>query len=115
MTALAQTGEFSLCVAFGLLFAFAVDLFGLKKGRFSAWIDGVLCVIFAALFVWIGVLVPFLGRRGYHYLGIFLGIILYSKTFQIIVAFFKKVCYNTVKKLVKSPRKKLCKRQEKEI
>lgn len=118
MTAWGQLGEFCFCAVFGLLLGAAVHAFGLNKGGFSAVIECGICLLFACVFVWLGVAVGLSGKRGYHYLGILIGIIIYSKTFRIIVAFFKKVCYNIIKKLVKFPwrkKKSSVKKRRKEI
>ena len=116
MTVATQIGEFALSAVFGLLLAFAVHSFGMKKGRCSAVIECAVFVIGAVAFVFLGVFAGFSDRRAYHYLGILTGIILYLKTFGIIVAFFKKVCYNTITKLrdfVCKKRKKLAKDRSK--
>ena len=116
MTVATQIGEFSISALCGFLLAAAIHSFGMNKGKFSAVAECIVCVVGAAAFVFVGVATGFSDRRAYHYLGILTGIILYLKTLRIIVAFFKKVCYNTITKLknfVCKKRKKLAKDRSK--
>ncbi len=121
MDARFQLGEFAVCALLGLAFAGVIDIVcmqspkGGAKKILSIVIEATAFVVFAAVCVWLWTSLGFTGRRGYHYLGILLGMILYLKTFRIIVAFFKKVCYNILKKVVKkrNKTKKTLKKEEK--
>ncbi|MBQ8319932.1 MAG: spore cortex biosynthesis protein YabQ [Clostridia bacterium] len=111
MNAWTQLGEFSVSAMVGLALAGALDLFAVRKragkGRlFGAALEVFLFALFAGAFVLLSTRLGFSGVRGYQYLGVALGMILYLKTFRIIVAFFKKVCYNTGKKVLEKTKRK---------
>lgn len=121
MDARFQLGEFAVCALLGIALAGTIDIVSGRGGNggakkiFPAVKEAGVFVVFAVLCVLLWTELGFTGRRGYHYLGILLGMILYLKTFRIIVAFFKKVCYNILKKVVKkrNETKKALKKEEK--
>lgn len=63
--------------------------------------DVLFFLCFAALSVFVAVLFGFPDYRAYMTIGNLLGLILYLKSLHRIVAFFKKVCYNSIKKIEK--------------
>ena len=72
-------------------------------------------VAFAGLCVFVASWLCLPSFREYYYLGFALGLLLYLKTFHKAVAFFKKMCYNVVRKLVNclKKRKNFRKKEEK--
>ena len=118
-----QLPVFVLCVSLGFAGGFvyeAVSLLALprpKKGRivlrFVA--DIAFFVAFAGLCVFVASWLCLPSFREYYYLGFALGLLLYLKTFHKAVAFFKKMCYNSVRKLVNclKKRKNFRKKEEK--
>ncbi len=101
-------------------FAFFRFLIGCDRGRLQqigVFLDiiygislGIWC-IFASFFL------HFPDFRWYVGAGWAVGLIIYMKTLRIIVAFFEKVCYNGITKLVKRAKidKKLLKREDLDI
>ena len=102
-----QFGRFWVCVAAGVVGGVIYELcsffvFGKKRLRFC--LRTVADILFFALFavacIIVASVLKFPSFREYYYFGYALGFILYLKTFHKAVAFFKKTCYNGVKKLV---------------
>ena len=104
MNATVQAGEFAVCAMLSLLFSGVLDLLTrplLRKNksvRVGLTVLEIVCFLaFAALCVAVRVRLGFSDSMPYHYLGYAVGVILYLKTFRIIVDFFQKVCYTIVK------------------
>ncbi len=100
------------------LFAFIRFLFGCDRGKRKTF-GFIMDICFGIAFAFLGIYSCFLFRfpafRVYMGIGWLLGGIIYSKTLRIIVAFFEKVCYNILARMVKKAKskKKLLKREEK--
>lgn len=120
-----QFPVFFLCVALGLAGGFlyeGVSVLALPRPRkwraalrFVA--DITFFVVFAGLCVFVASWLCLPSFREYYYLGFALGLLLYLKTFHKAVAFFKKMCYNSVRKLVNclKNRKNFRKKEEKRV
>ena len=118
-----QLPVFVLCVSLGFAGGFvyeAVSLLALPRPkkwrivlRFVA--DIVFFVGFAVLCVFVTSWLCLPSFREYYYLGFAFGLLLYLKTFHKAVAFFKKICYNSIRKLVNclKMRKNFRKKEEK--
>lgn len=98
-----QLKIFLICVLVGAIGFFARDVVTLClfPMRGSRWEGRAYCAyelaffaIFSLIFLSISVIFHFPPFRGYMFLGILLGFGLYYKFLRIILAFFKKVCYN---------------------
>lgn len=106
-----QFGVFALCVFVGFvgggiyeIFSLFRSVLGCTKGKKKAvgvaidivyfFVFAVVCTVFAYAF-------RFPSFRPYFWLGYLLGGILYLKTLHQIVAFFKKICYNGIRKWMK--------------
>ncbi len=108
MDTVGQFGRFWVCVAVGVVGGFLYELCSLavfpRKGKIHGWLrlfaDISFFLLFAALCVGVACALRFPTFREYFYIGYAVGIILYLKTFHKAVAFFKRICYNSVKKLV---------------
>jgi hypothetical protein len=82
------------------LFSVAVYPFKGKTGEGRAW-------LFYEFFFFIAFSVAFIAIqaglgveiRGYAFVGLFGGFLLYYKILRIMLAFFRKVCYNSISKL----------------
>ncbi len=74
-------------------------------------------ISFAILYIFASFLLQFPAFRLYMGIGFAMGLIIYIKFLRIIVAFFKKMCYNGITKLVKRAKidKKLLKREDLDI
>ena len=106
-----QFAVFGLCVGIGFLggviyeaFAFLRVLLGCPKGKnkiLGGALDIAFFISFAVVCVWASYTFRFPDFRTYTWLGYALGGILYLKTLHEIVAFFEKVCYNSITKLIK--------------
>ena len=102
----------SLCIGFlgGMIyniFAFLRFLFACEKGKckkLGLGLDVVFGVCFGIFCVFTSYFCHFPDFRGYMGVGFAIGLIIYIKILQIILAFFKKVCYNVTTK-------KFCKRE----
>ena len=111
MVWLDQLKIFLICLLSGFLGGIFHELFSgvvtpMKNAKLEsrAWLiyELVFFSSFGVAFVGIQSIFGFPDPRAYMYAGIFIGFWLYSKNLQIIVAFFKKVCYNiTTKKFCK--------------
>ena len=108
-----QLKIFLLCVFSGFISGVFHELFSgcvtpmkNEKWESRAWLvyEVSFFASFGIAFVAIQSLFGFPDPRGYMYAGIFVGFWLYSKNLRIILAFFKKVCYNVTTK-------KICKRK----
>ena len=111
-----QFAVFGICVGVGFLsgvifeaFAFFRLLLSCPRGK-NKLLGGVLDVACFLLFAGVCVLVAYLFRfpdfRVYMWIGYAFGGILYLKTLHQIVAFFEKVCYNGITKLLKKAKKR---------
>ena len=98
-----QLRIFFLCVAvggFGFLLRDCASLCLLpmrgSKGESRAYCvyEVAFFTCFSVIFLSISVILGFPPFRGYMFIGILVGFWLYYKFFRIIVAFFKKMCYN---------------------
>ena len=108
MVWLEQLKIFILCVATGFFGGFFHELLSgfvqpLKNKKFEgqAWLIYEIAFFssFGIAFVAIQSIFGFPDPRGYLYAGIFIGFLLYFKNLRIILAFFKKVCYNITTKV----------------
>jgi hypothetical protein len=109
MVWLEQLKIFCVCLLFGFLGGVFHELFSgcvtpLKKGKWEgrAWLvyEVVFFSSYGVAFVAIQSIFGFPDPRAYMYAGILIGFWLYSKNLRIILAFFKKVCYNITTKLI---------------
>lgn len=106
-----QFAVFGLCVGVGFVggvfyegFAFLRFLLGCPRGKnkmLGATLDIVFFLLFACVCVFVAYAFKFPDFRAYTWLGYAIGGILYLKTLHEIVAFFQKVCYNSITKLIK--------------
>lgn len=103
-----QLKIFLLCLISGFLGGVFHELFSgfvfpIKKDKWEsrAWFayEIVFFSSFGVAFVAIQSIFGFPDPRAYMYAGIFVGFWLYSKNLRIILAFFKKVCYNITTKI----------------
>ncbi len=79
-------------------------LTGCKKGnkrKLTAFFDVCFFFCFAVFAVFCGTWFGFSEFRAFMAVGYGLGIIIYLKTLHRIVAFFEKVCYNRITKVIK--------------
>ena len=120
-----QFAVFGICVGVGFIggvlyeaFAFLRFLLGCPRGKnkiLGGALDIAFFVAFALVCVWATYVFNFPDFRVYMWLGYILGGILYLKTLHEIVAFFEKVCYNSITKLIKKAKnreKALSKRED---
>ena len=111
MDAKNQFTYFLLSVATGFvggslyeLFAFLRLLLGCERGKrkmIGVGLDVTFFLLFTTTCIYASYLFHFPTFRVYMWVGWLIGGILYSKTLRRIVAFFEKVCYNILAKLVK--------------
>ncbi len=103
-----QLQLFFLCVGIGVCGAcihdvFAVALYPFKdnKGEGRAWFvyEISFFAAYAVAFVAVQADLGFPDARGYMFVGLFGGFLLYYKILRIMLAFFRKVCYNNLNKL----------------
>ena len=103
MLATEQLQYFLICLLIGFVGGTCHDLFygvvtPMKKEKWEARACLVYEIVyfsaFALAFVGLQARLGFPDPRGYLYFGILLGFWLYYKNLRIILAFFKKVCYN---------------------
>ena len=99
---------FFLCFGVGVcggcmrdLFSVAVFPFVGKKGEGRAWLlyETAFFVAFAVAFIAIQATLSFPDFRGYMFVGIGVGFLLYYKILRIMLAFLRKVCYNIINKI----------------
>jgi len=108
MDTLGQLERFFICAAVGVVGGVFYELCSLvavgKRKKLRFWLrfiaDSVFFVGFAVLCVAVASWLRFPAFREYYYLGYAVGLLLYLITFHKAVAFFKKICYNALKKLV---------------
>ena len=120
-----QLPVFFLCVSLGLAGGFVYEVVSLvafprpKKWRIGLRFvaDIAFFVAFAGLCVVVASVLCLPSFREYYYLGFALGLLIYLKTFHKAVAFFKKMCYNGIRKLINciKKRKNFRKKEEKRI
>ena len=110
-----QLFYFCLCILVGFagglpyeIFVILRRVFRCERGK-SKTLGVILDVIFPIFFAVICVFMQFILRfpnfRAYMWIGYAAGWIIYLKTLRKLVAFFKKICYNQVSKLIKSFKK----------
>ena len=105
-----QIFYFLTCVFFGFSGGFIWEFFSCftivfhkeKAKRVAKIVTDVLFfVLFGGLCAWFGAYFSFPAPRAYMYVGYALGLIIYLKSMKILLAFLKKLCYNTfIKKIV---------------
>jgi hypothetical protein len=108
MDTLGQLERFFICAAVGIVGGVFYELCSLfvfgKREKIRVSLRFVADVAFFAGFALLCVAVAswlrFPAFREYYYLGYAVGLLLYLKTFHKAVAFLKKTCYNSLKKLV---------------
>ena len=118
-----QLPVFFLCVSLGLAGGFVYEVVSLVAlPRPKKWRSGLrfvadiaFFVAFAGLCVFVASVLCLPSFREYYYLGFALGLLIYLKTFHKAVAFFKKMCYNGIRKLINciKKRKNFRKKEEK--
>ncbi len=88
-----------------------------KRMAIGISLDVLFGISFAVLCIYASFFLHFPNFRVYMGVGWTVGLIIYAKTLRIIVAFFEKVCYNNITKLVKRAKKdkKLLKREDLDI
>ncbi len=106
---------FCLCVMIGIVGGVAYEPFSFirlvfkchkEKNKIVGYIADVLyCLFFTIFSMYAAYLFHFPAFRGYMLAGYLIGLIIYLKIFHRIVAFFEKVCYNSITKLVKKAKK----------
>ena len=108
-----QLQLFFLCVGIGVcggcvrdMFAVAVYPFKGKKweGRVGLFYELSFFISFAVAFVAIQANLAFPDVRGYMFIGLCGGFLLYYKILRIMLAFLRKVCYNNINKLFRKPK-----------
>ena len=108
MDTLGQLERFFICAAVGVVGGGFYEICSLavfgKKEKMRFWLrfcaDIAFFIGFSAICVAAASWLRFPDFREYYYLGYAVGLLLYLKTFHKAVAFFKKTCYNGLKKLV---------------
>ena len=91
------------------LFAIIRLLFGCEKGKrlgLGIVFDLIYFVLFSVVCIYGSYAFRFSTFRVYMWVGWIGGAILYAKTLRRIVAFFEKVCYNVLAKVVKQAKSK---------
>ena len=86
------------------IFAFFRRLFGCDRGKRKAigvGLDMLFAFALAIFYVFACYLLHFPDFRGYMGVGFAIGLILSIKILRRILAFFKKVCYNSIARMVK--------------
>ena len=76
-----------------------------KRRTIGAVVDVLFFCAFALFAIWAAHALRFPSFREYMWIGYLLGGIIYLKTLHRIVAFWEKVCYNVLAKLVKKAKK----------
>jgi hypothetical protein len=119
MSAHSQFALFCICIGAGFVFGIAYEPISLLRSVFkrSKWVGITLDILFfIALALWYTgaiYLFQFPSFRLYYWLGFLVGGIIYLKSLHIILAFFKKICYNKFVKIAKKlkNRKKIGKKE----
>ena len=111
-----QFAVFGLCLCIGFLGGVLYEplgairfMLGCNRGKnkgFGYAIDLLFWIVFAVFVTVANYAFHFPDFRVYTWLGYALGGILYLKTLHEIVAFFEKVCYNSITKLIKKAKKR---------
>ena len=113
-----SSGQFYIflaCLSFGaasgifLSISSAIKFF-VKNKIIKIILDAVFLAPIGFLFSLYSLKLNFPSLRGYMLIAIFIGILVYLKSFHIIVAFLKKVCYNKVVKRRKNTKERKTKR-----
>jgi len=99
-------------------FSFLRKICGCDKGKCKTLgiaLDIACCILFAIWCIYASFLFRLPSFRAYMCLGWAIGGIIYLKILQIMLAFFKKVCYNVFVRIVKraKSKEKTLKREEK--
>ncbi|MBQ8428134.1 MAG: hypothetical protein IJX18_02640 [Clostridia bacterium] len=119
-----QIFYFLACVFFGFLGGFLWEImssftwiFHKEKGKKVAKIvsDVLFFVVFGVLCAWISAYFSFPAPRAYMCVGYAFGLIIYLKSVKILLAFLKKVCYNTFIKKIATACKKVRKTDEEKL
>lgn len=102
------------------VFSLIRKCFGCPHGKNKAVgiaTDICFCLLFVCFCTAAGYALAFPDFRTYMWLGYLFGGILYLKSLHKIIAFFEKVCYNGINKLIKKAKneKKLFKKERKEV
>ena len=119
MSAHSQFALFCICIGAGFVFGIVYEPISILRSVFkrSKWIGITLDILFfIALALWYTgaiYLFQFPSFRLYYWLGFLVGGIIYLKSLHIILAFFKKICYNKFVKIAKKlkNRKKIGKKE----
>lgn len=102
-----QLKFFFLCFGVGICAGVTRDLFSVfaypyhdKKGETRVWFlyEFLFCVAFSFAFIAVQAQLSFPAFRIFMAVGLAVGFWVYYKFFRIMLAFFKKVCYNIVRK-----------------
>ena len=121
-----QWQQFCVCILQGVVGGIIYEICSLPflaKGKckiyqlFRLVADVLFFALFALFCVYVGNRLGLPSIREYYFLGYAAGAVLYSKTFHKAVAFFKKICYNCIRKLVNclKSRKNFRKKEEKRV
>ena len=115
MTASAQLWTSFQCLIVGFLSGGFYEIFSIlrwltgcknkRKPVLTAVFDVLFFVCFAVFAVFCATILEFSSFRAFMAVGYGLGFIIYLKILHRILAFFEKVCYNTVKKALKRLKK----------
>ena len=115
---------FLACVFFGFCGGFLWEMFStfslfFRKGRgkkvAKIVTDVLFFVAFGVVCGWLGAYFSFPSPRVYMYVGYAVGLIIYLKSVKILLAFLKKVCYNTFIKKIASICKKVRKTDKENV
>ena len=107
---------FLLCVLIGLIGGVLYELFsvvrfllvgkGKKRKALGAAVDILYSMAFALVCIYGAYAFDFPDFRVYMWIGYLVGGIIYLKSLHKIIAFFKKVCYNSINLLIKKAKKR---------
>lgn len=108
-----QFTYFCLTVIIGFAWGLIYELFSVfrfvfgcdKNKTIGVALDVLFCITLALGYTLAAFLLRFPDFRIYMFVGIGLGFTLYLKSLHRIVAFFEKVCYNNVRKLINKVKK----------
>lgn len=103
MDATAQFPAFLICIAAGAVIGLLYDaFFPLRRFKIAGGIaDAAFCILAATFYVFLATVCAFPDFRIFTYIGLALGIVIYSKSMRRVVAFFQKTCYNRFRKVKK--------------
>ena len=91
-------------------FAFFRQIFGCEKGKrkfLGIILDVIYTFGFGILWIYTSFLLKIPDFRIYMCIGWLIGGIIYAKTLRIILAIFKKMCYNTIARIIKKAKSKI--------